>query len=232
MTDKEKKEPITEDTVIGSRKIAAAEFRKFFKKTLGEDYEKYPVAWDVIKVSMNHKGKTLREIIEECLNPSGPKDLKGLLSESRFNHVSKSDKAFIIAFDQAMNEMGYDFGDTISMAVKYGKTGTKTRACPAFILIREDGFSLRLMLNKIDDHRQYIENAPMYIKNIFTFTDGDCVDCNLNYCHPKTYTIDGQMMRKCVHRTFYINQPSMAQLPDYLDLLTEFYPQKKSKQAQ
>jgi len=62
----EKKEPLTEDTVIGSRKISAVEFRKFFKKTLGEDYEKYPLVWNVIKLSANHKGKSLREIIDEC----------------------------------------------------------------------------------------------------------------------------------------------------------------------
>ncbi|MDR1687006.1 MAG: hypothetical protein LBS21_00135 [Clostridiales bacterium] len=61
----EKKEPLTEDTVIGSRKISAVEFRKFFKKELGEDYEKYPVVRGVIKLSARYKGKSLREIVEE-----------------------------------------------------------------------------------------------------------------------------------------------------------------------
>ena len=63
---REKKEPLTEDTVIGSRKISAVEFRKFFKKVIEEDYEKYPIIWSIIKVSANHKGKSLKEIIEEC----------------------------------------------------------------------------------------------------------------------------------------------------------------------
>jgi hypothetical protein len=62
---KEKKEPLTEDTVIGSRKIPAVEFRKFFKKTLGEDYEKHPVVRNVIKLSANHKGKSLKTILDE-----------------------------------------------------------------------------------------------------------------------------------------------------------------------
>jgi len=70
---KVKKEPLTEDTVIGSRKIPATEFRKFFKKMLGEDYEKYPIVRNVIKVSILHKGKTLKEIMDECLNPSEEK---------------------------------------------------------------------------------------------------------------------------------------------------------------
>jgi len=64
--EKSEKEPLTEDTIIGSRKISAVEFRRFFKKTLGEDYEKHPIVHSVIKVSFYHKGKSLREIIEEC----------------------------------------------------------------------------------------------------------------------------------------------------------------------
>ncbi|MDR1699753.1 MAG: hypothetical protein LBR68_00995, partial [Lachnoclostridium sp.] len=60
------KEPLTEDTVIGSRKIPAVEFRRFFKKELGEDYEKYPVIRGVIKLSAKYKGKCLGEIVGEC----------------------------------------------------------------------------------------------------------------------------------------------------------------------
>ena len=60
-----KKEPLTEDIVIGSRKISAVEFRKFFKKTLGEDYEKHPVVRNVIKLSASYKGKTLKAILDE-----------------------------------------------------------------------------------------------------------------------------------------------------------------------
>ena len=137
--DKIKNEPLTENTVIGSRKISATEFRKFFKKTLCEDYEKYPVVHNVIKVSLNHKGKTLREIIEECYNPTGNKSLEEILTERRFNMISLPDKAFIIAFDKVLNEGGYDFGGTIIgnkdlMVIVYGKTGTKTRLRPACFL--------------------------------------------------------------------------------------------------
>jgi|GEM_PF-1071055 len=63
---KEKKEPLTENTVIGSRKISAVEFRKFFRKTMGEDYESHPIVRNVIKMSANHRGKSLKEIIEAC----------------------------------------------------------------------------------------------------------------------------------------------------------------------
>ena len=111
---KTKKELLTEDTIIGSRKITATEFRRFFKETLGEDYEKYPVAHNVIKGSLNYRGKTLKEILEECYNPPKDKNLGELLAESRFNLISETDKSFIIAFDKAMNGIGYDFGGSLS----------------------------------------------------------------------------------------------------------------------
>ena len=237
--DKEKKEPLTENTVIGSRKISAVEFRKFFKKALGEDYEKYPVVHNVIKVSLNHRGKALKEIIEECFNPSGVKNLKEILSESRFNYIANPDKAFIISFDKAMNEIGYDFGKEISgneniMAVIYGKTGTKTRHCPARIHIENDGkIEIRLNLLKIDDHRKYIEDSPAHIKDLFTNEHAKCTGCNFRdgkckYKMTKIYTIDGRLIHKCF---FSVTNPAVDRLPDYMDLLLEFFSKKKSKYA-
>ena len=233
--DKGKKELLTEDTTIGSRKISAIEFRKFFKKTLGEDYEKYAVVRNVIKVSLNHKGKTLKEIIGECYNPMGSKSLEEILAEDRFKIISITDKAFILAFDKALSEKGYDFGGTISgnrdlMAIVYGKTGTKTRTCPARIHIENDGnICLRLYLHKVDDHRQYIENAPVRIKEIFTNDIGNCCGCNLKdgKCKcTKTYTVGGRLFNKCY---FNIANTAVENIPDYIDLLSEFYPMKKSQ---
>jgi len=106
MTDKKIKEPLTTNTKIGSRKIPAAEFRKFFKQTLGDDYENYPLARNVIKASVLHRGKTLGEIIEECINPSGNKSLEEILAENRFSHIPQSEKDFILAFDKVMNSVG------------------------------------------------------------------------------------------------------------------------------
>ena len=235
--DTVKKEPLTEDTVIGSRKISAIEFRKFFKKTLGEDYEKYPVVHNVIKVSLNHKGKTLREIIEECYNPTGNKSLEEILTERRFNMISMPDKTFIIAFDKVLNEGGYDFGGTIIgnkdlMVIVYGKTGTKTRLRPACFFIEDDGnVCLKLYLHKVDDHRQYIENAPAHIREIFTNDIGKCNGCNFKngkckYKCTKTYTIDGYLYNKCY---FHLTELALENIPDYMDLLSEFYPMKKGE---
>ena len=90
--DKEKKDPLTEETIIGSRKISAAEFQKFFKETLGEDYEKHAVAMDVLKGMFPYKGRTLKEIIEECYHPSWYEKMDESVTSF---HVQKKTKAKI-----------------------------------------------------------------------------------------------------------------------------------------
>lgn len=229
------KAPLTEDTVIGSRKITAAELRKFFNKTLGDDFEKNPIVRNVIKVSLNYRGKTLKEIIEECNNPVGSKRLEEVLAEERFKFISAPDKSFILSFDRAMNEGGYDFGGKVIankdlMVIAYGKTGTKTRPRPACFHIEYNGnISLKLYLHKIDDHRQYIEGAPAHIRDIFTNDMGNCNGCNFKegkckYKCTKIYTFGGRLYHKC-----YFNLTDLAEenIPDYMHLLSEFFPMKK-----
>ena len=235
-----KKEQLSEDTIIGSRKITAAEYRKFFKKALGEDYEQNAVAMDVIKASLNHKGKSLKVVMEECLNPPKIKNLDETLSENRFKIISAADIDFIKAFDKVMNEMGYDYGGTVSgnmeiMAVIYGKTGTKNRICPARIHIDNGGkISLRFYLHKVDEHRQFIENAPTYIKDLFINSKGQCTGCNFKdgkckYKCTKTYTVNGRLYNKCYFST---DNPSADNIPYYRDIILEFYPMKKIKRTE
>jgi len=231
------KAPITEDTVIGSRKIIAIEFRKFFMKTLGDDYEKNPVVRNVIKVPLNYKGISLREILEKCNNPMKNKSLKEVLTEDRFNVISTSDKSFIIVFDKVINERGYDFGGAIGgnkdlMVIVYGKTGTKTRPRPACFHIYNDGaICLKLYLHKVDDRRQYIENAPAHIREIFTNNKGECNACSFKdgkckYNCTKTYTINEHVFYKCY---FELTDLAVKNIPDYIALLSEFYPMKKTE---
>ena len=233
--DTVKKETLTENTVIGSRKISAIEFRKFFKKTLGEDYDKNPVVRSFIKVPLSHKGKTLKEIIEECNNPVCSKSLEEILAEDRFKMISMPDKTFIIVFDKAMNEVGYDFGGAIVgnkdlIVIVYGKTGTKTRPRPACFHIDNDGnVCLKLYLHKVDDRREYIENAPSHIREIFTNDIGKCNGCNFKdgkckFNCTKTYTIDGHLYNKCY---FHLTELVLKNISDYIALLSEFYPMKK-----
>ena len=210
MDIKEKKEPLTENTVIGSRKILAAEFRRFFKKTLGEDYEIYPIVMDVIKMSSNYRGATLKDIIEECFNQSGHKNFDEILSENRFKNISESDKSFIIAFDKVMKEMGYDSDGKIGSEITYKKTGGKSKATFARVYMRGDHIVLRLYFKDIDNHRAYIENAPEHIKHgfvienlpqrvldTFALKDGDCIVCSKVCEFAERYTSDGHECVKC-----------------------------------
>lgn len=67
---------LTESAIIGSRigpelrQVTKDDLRKYFEETLGADYAKYAVVADVLKNSFYYKGRTLKEIVEECHNPS------------------------------------------------------------------------------------------------------------------------------------------------------------------
>ena len=95
--------------------------------------------------------------------------------------------------------------------------------------IEDDGnVCLKLYLHKVDDHRQYVENAPAHIREIFTNDMGKCNGCNFKdgkckYKCTKTYTIDGYLYNKCY---FHLTELALENIPDYIDLLSEFYPMK------
>ncbi|MDR0326106.1 MAG: hypothetical protein LBI19_08455 [Oscillospiraceae bacterium] len=223
-----------DDTLIVWNKHPVGEYRKYFQQATGKE-EIVTVCRDFQTWLFTQAGKTLKEALEELNHPSGSKNMEELLTERRFDMVSGSDKAFIIAFDKAIHEFGYDFGGAIGsgnvwslLVVAYGKTGTKSRPCAARIYIRDAGsIMLRLYMRKVDAHRQYVENAPSYIKEAFTSGNGNCTFC-WDKCpaRPAAYTIDGQLFHKCQHGMVYFNAPSVEKLPDYMGLFSEFYPVK------
>ncbi len=164
--------------------------------------------------------------------------MKKLMQEERFNFVSKSDKAFIIGFDKAIGRLGYDYGGAIGggycwgrYMIIYSKTGVKSKKVAARIYIREDSIVLRLFLNKVDAHREYIEHAPDFIKHVFTGTHGDCKHCHNDHdgvCKfRKTYTLENRQIEKCNGVTFEFWKPNLEKLPGYIALLSEFYPSRK-----
>ena len=110
----------------------------------------------------------------------------------------------------------------------YSKIGVKSKQVAARIYIRENSIILRLFLNKIDKHREYIENAQDFIKEVFTGEHGKC-----NHCHNdkggickfrKTYTLENNCIEKCNGVTFEFWAPNLEKLPGYMGLLKEFYP--------
>lgn len=165
------------------------------------------------------------------------------MAEEGFNIISPENKAFIIAFDIEISKLGYGFGGNIGSGycwgkymIIYSKIGVKSKQVAARIYIRENSIILRLFLNKIDKHREYMENAQNFIKEVFIGEHGKC-----NHCHNdkggickfrKTYTLDNKYIEKCNGITFEFWAPSLEKLPDYIGLLKEFYPVRKASTAQ
>ncbi len=217
------------DTLILWNAFPVGKFRDFFIQTTGKEI--LP-GMDFQTWLFSQAGKTLSEALEEYLHPAGQKTLEEFFTERRFNNVSESDKEFIIAFDKEISALGYDFGSEIhighswgsQMLIIYGKTNTKSRPCPARIWIRENDVLFQIYFNNIDAHQNYIENTPAHIKEVFTnYNDNrSCKACR-SKCGPKEYTIDGNFLSICRDAPFWFNNPSVEKLPDYIDLIKEFY---------
>lgn len=161
-----------------------------------------------------------------------------LLSEARFDFISRTDKRFIYAFDAEMVRLGYSFGNQIGSGYCWGKymliyrrSGVKSEKVFARIYIRDTGIVLRLFLNTIDKHRDYLEKAPAHIKEVFVGEQGSCQHCHNEkegVCRfRKTYTLDERRIEKCSGITFEFHNPGMERIPDYITLFTEFFPNRK-----
>ena len=228
------KKVITEDTIITiGKSIPIGAYERFFKEATGEGLFSGFQSW-----LTDNEGKAIKEALALYDEAARPKTVEEWLSEERFNVISEAEKAFIVAFDNKMNELGYDYGGGyIGGAggwskygmIEYGKTGTKSRPCAARIYVKKGSVQLRLYLTKIDKHRQYIEESPSYIKEAFAFEGGDCKTCMSTCKSMKIYTIDGQQFNKCCHSTAYFTNPSVERLSDYMALYLEFNPPKKPK---
>ena len=162
-----------------------------------------------------------------------------ILKEARFDFIASDNKAFILAFNDEMTRLGYDFGNKIDSGFCWGKymiiyrrTSAKSKNVFARIYIRDASIVLRLFLNQVDKHRQYLENAPAHIKEVFVGPYGDC-----HHCHNekdgackfrKSYTLDGRLIDKCNGVTFEFQEPDIHKINDYVALFTEFFPMKKA----
>jgi hypothetical protein len=221
---------LPEDTVIEiGKSIPLSAYRGFFDPaSAGGKYSLDFQNW------LNRQvGKTLKEALPEYGKPLLPKPLEDLLAERRFGFIADGDKAFMIAFDQGIGQLGYDCGGAIvagnvwgKMQAVYAKTGVKAKKIAARVYIREDHILLRLYFTDIDKHRAYAENAPEHIKAPFLPGPGDCRHCYETCRHRKRYTLAGESIEKCDGVVFEFHRPALRNLPDYLALLNEFYPAK------
>ena len=225
------------DTIIRVGKdIPLSAFRAYLQRVTGEDLpgaEFQP--WLVLQ-----SGKTLGEAAEQYHDAVRRKSMDEILLEKRFSILSDADKAFILAFDEGIGELGYDFGGGIGegyvwgkLMIIYSKMGVKSKKVAARVFIREKGIVLRLFFTGVEKHTGYIEGAAEHIKAAFRSGYGDCT-CNPkkeNCKMRKTYTFEGTSVEKCSGVVFEFHQPTIEKLDDYLGLLAEFYPVRKKKPA-
>lgn len=160
------------------------------------------------------------------------------LKDAKFDFISIENKEFIGKFDAEMETIGYSSGNDIGNGycwgkymIIYRKSSGKDKQGIARIYIRDDGIVLRLYLNKIDKHREYIEKAEQFIKEPFVNGYGICGHCHnekQGICKfRKTYTLDDMEISKCNGMTFEFQNPDTEKLPEYMALLKEFLPKRK-----
>jgi len=165
--------------------------------------------------------------------------MNDLLNEERFAFISAPDRAFMLAFNERMAQLGYDYGGQIGSGYCWGKymliytkTGAASKTVYARIYMRDDDIVLRLFLNNVDKHRAFIERAPGHIKEVFTGEFGRCGHCHNEKggtCRfRKIYTIDGELIEKCNGLTFWFHRPSTASMDDYMALFSEFFPGRRA----
>jgi len=164
--------------------------------------------------------------------------VENIINSSNFNFVSEQNKDFIISFDNAINQLGYDCGNEVELGYNWGKymiiyrkRNVKSKKVYARIYLRSDNIVLRLYFTNIDKHRRFIEESPDFIKEVFTGEHGNCTHCHNEKdgkCKfRKNYTINDQFIEKCNGIVFEFRNPSTEKLKDYINLFTEFYPSKK-----
>ena len=162
--------------------------------------------------------------------------MERLLADAKFDFVSREDKAFLIAWDQALDQLGYTNGGDIGSGycwgkymVIYTKRGVKSKKSYARAYLREDGLVLRLYFSNIDEHRSAVESAPAHLQEAFTGSFPQCDHCREVCSHRKRYALHGAPYEACDGKTFWFCQPNIEDLPDYLNLCQAFYPAKKAR---
>ena len=168
--------------------------------------------------------------------------MKNLLGNDKYSYVNEEDKAFIIALDDAVVGLGYahngieDHAENDGFEIRYYRTGLKTRKYCVKSYFRGGVFTFRMLFTNIDRHREYIENAPDFIKQPFVNAKSVCKRGTFSGCigqrsdkcsYKKTYTIDSILHEKCSYGTFVFDNPCIENIPRYMELLTTFFPGQK-----
>jgi hypothetical protein len=152
---------------------------------------------------------------------------------------SEEERAFILAFDEAIQREGYT-SDGIQPYVCWGKyvisyyrADVKTKRYAARIFLRSDGLLFRMYFSDIDAHADAIEQLPEDIKAAFFSEYGRCKHCDSKAgkvpgrcMHRKTYSLEGKQFEMCDGLVFLFPNHSVEAVQQYIELLRVFYPPK------
>lgn len=157
------------------------------------------------------------------------------LNETCGNFITEPQKEFITAFTDSLEKLGYTHGGLQNgfcwgkYMIIYRRAGVKSKTVYARIYIRENSIVLRLFLNRVEKHAEYIKNSSEFIRTVFLGTQHNCHRCSEDCRFRKTYTIDGISYEKCSGSTFEFHDPTVEKLPEYLGLFNEFFARKTRK---
>ncbi len=166
-----------------------------------------------------------------------------ILSGKDFAYVGASERAFLIALDKSLYDLGFvrtgigDFARWGNYTVAYLKPHVKAKNYISKVFFDGNTVTFRLYFKDIDQHAGYIERAPDMIKDPFINDEGKCQHCKASEgnltddaCkHRKIYTIGGKVYEKCDGEVFYFHDLNLAKLNEYMSLIAEFYPVKNKK---
>jgi hypothetical protein len=168
--------------------------------------------------------------------------IQDFMKHEKYGFIKKTSKDFINNFDNIMSELGYTSNGNIGNGfcwgkymIIYTKSGVKSQKSYARIYIQENGsLCLRIYLSNVDKHKEAIESTPEFIQKTFTNGFGACKHCHNQKedetcSHRKSYTIADTTYEKCDGFTFYFTNPDTSGIPEYLKLITTFYPERKRK---
>lgn len=155
------------------------------------------------------------------------------------NHKIETGNEFILAFSEEMSKLGYTDNDEIKDGICWGKymmiytkRNCKSKNVVARIYIRENGIVLRLFLKQVSKHSDYILKTPEFIRTVFTSEYAKCGHCKGDICKfRKCYNLGGTEYEKCNGRTFEFYNPTLEQLPFYIDLFKEFFGKKRVQRS-
>lgn len=163
--------------------------------------------------------------------------MERLLLDGNHRYVSAEMRAWLIEFEDQMEQLGFekvvigDFARWGTDTIAFIKPNVKAKTYIVKITFDGKSVQFRVYCRNVQKHQSFIESAPKHIGEIFTSAVGNCNHCSVGGCvkpdgscsHRKTYTILGNQYAKCDGKVFYVPNFSQYPVEDYMALIREIH---------